>query len=409
MRRTKPGHRCALIFILVSLGLIFAPWPFLAYAQDKDRNEKRPKRQIVMAAEYPGVEVAVEENVSMDIIFHNRGRTDENVEIWIADKPEGWKVKVKTYRFAVTGAHVPAGDDKTLTFEAEPDKDVQPGDYKFRVESRTQDGRFKMAQNITVAVTEKKEISEKEKGVKLTTSYPVLQGPSDAKFEFSVEVDSKLDKDAVFDLFAQGPQGWEANFKPAFEQKYISSLRLKANQSQTIALEVKPLLIAKAGEYPVTMRISSNEAKAEAQFTVILTGRYDMEVGTPDGLLSLDARQGKPANMSFYVKNTGSATLNDVEFLSFKPENWKIEIKPQKIAIVEPGDLKQVEAVITPYDEALVGDYSVSIKVDGQRVSKDMEYRVTVKASSAWGWIGIGIIVFVILGLTGLFRWLGRR
>jgi uncharacterized membrane protein len=409
MSRTKPGQRYAFIFIWVLLGLILSPWPFFVYAQDKNMNEKRPERQIVMAAEYPGVEVAVEENVSMDIIFHNRGRTDENVEIWIAEKPEGWKVKVKTYRYAVTGAHVPAGDDKTLTFEAEPDKDVQPGDYKFRVEAQTEDGRFKMAQNITVAVTEKKAISEKEKGVKLTTSYPVLQGPSDAKFEFSVEVDSKLDKDAVFDLFAQGPQGWEANFKPAFEQKYISSLRLKANQSQTIALEVKPLLIAKAGEYPVNMRISSTEAKAEAQFTVILTGRYDMEVGTPDGLLSLDARQGKPANMSFYVKNTGSATLNDVEFLSFKPENWKVELKPEKIATVEPGDLKQVEAVITPYDEALVGDYLVGIKVDGQRVSKDMEYRVRVKASSAWGGIGIGIIVFVILGLTGLFRWLGRR
>ena len=42
-------------------------------------------------------------------------------------------------------------------------------------------------------------------GVKLTTSYPVLQGPSDAKFEFSMEVDSDLDKDAVFDLFANYP------------------------------------------------------------------------------------------------------------------------------------------------------------------------------------------------------------
>lgn len=95
-----------------------------------------------------------------------------------------------------------------------------------------------------------------------------------------------------------------------------------------------------------------------------------MEVGTPDGLLSLDARQGKPANMSFYVKNTGSATLNDVEFLSFKPENWKVALKPEKIAAVEPGGLKQVEMMVTPYDEALVGDYSVSIKVDGQRETR---------------------------------------
>ncbi len=409
MLRTKPGRRHAVILTLASLSLIFWQWPFFVFAQDKDEKETRPNRLIVMAAEYPGVEVAVEEDVSMDLIFHNRGRTDENVEVWIAEKPEGWKARIKTYRYAITGAHIPSGDDKTLTFEAEPDKDVPPGEYKFRIEAQTQDGRFKMSQNISIIVKEKDETGDKEKGVKLTTSYPVLQGPSDAKFEFSVEVDSKLDKDAVFELFAQGPQGWEINFKPAYEQKYISSLRLKANQSQTIALEVKPLFATKAGEYPVNMRISSSDAKAETQFTVILTGTYDMEVGTPDGLLSLDARQGKPANASFYVKNTGSAALNDVEFLTFKPENWKIELKPEKIAAIEPGDLKQIEAIITPYEEALVGDYSVSLKIDGQKVSKSMEYRVTVKASSAWGWIGIGIIVFVIAGLTGLFRWMGRR
>jgi uncharacterized membrane protein len=35
--------------------------------------------------------------------------------------------------------------------------------------------------------------------------------------------------------------------------------------------------------------------------------------------------------------------------------------------------------------------------------------RVTVKASTAWGWIGIAIIVVVIAGLSALFIWLGRR
>jgi uncharacterized membrane protein len=57
----------------------------------------------------------------------------------------------------------------------------------------------------------------------------------------------------------------------------------------------------------------------------------------------------------------------------------------------------------------LVGDYSVNVKVDGEKDSKNMEFRVTVKASAAWGWIGIGIIVLVIGGLIGLFRSLGRR
>jgi uncharacterized membrane protein len=224
-----------------------------------------------------------------------------------------------------------------------------------------------------------------------------------------MEVNSKLDKDAVFDLFAQGPKGWDINFKPAYETKFITSLRLKANQNQTIAVEVKPPPMTEAGKYPINVRVSSGDAKGEVQLAVILTGTYGIEVGTPSGLLSLDARQGKPANLSFYVKNTGSAANHDIKFMSFKPENWKVEFTPERLELVEPGDLKQVEMTITPYEDALVGDYSISINVEGEKASKIMELRTTVKASAAWGWIGIGIIVAVIAGLFGIFRWLGRR
>ena len=375
----------------------------------KQENEDRPARSIFMAAEYPGVEIPVDENISMDIIFHNKGKSDENVDVWISEKPQGWKAKVKTYRFSVTGVHVPAGEDKTLTFEAEPGKDVKPGEYTFEIKSKTADGKFNMDQTITVIVTGAEEKSVEDRGVKLTTSYPVIRGPSDATFEFSVEVDSKLDNDAVFDLFAQGPKGWDINFKPAYETKYISSLRLKANQNQTIAVEVKPAQMAEAGQYPINVRVSSSDAKGEAQLAVVLTGTYNLEVGTPNGLLSLDAGQGKPANMSFYVKNTGSADHHDIKFLSFKPENWKVEFTPEKIDVIKAGDLKQVELTITPYEDALVGDYSVSVNVEGEKASKIIEFRTTVKASAAWGWIGIGIIVAVIAGLFGIFRWLGRR
>lgn len=74
-----------------------------------------------------------------------KGRQDENVNVWIDQQPDDWETRIKTYRYTVTGVHV----------------------------------------------------------------------PSDATFEFSVEVDSELDEDAVFDLFAKGPQGWDINFKPA--------------------------------------------------------------------------------------------------------------------------------------------------------------------------------------------------
>jgi len=378
---------------------------------DKSNDDKnRPERLVVMAVEYPGVVITKDQDdVSMDVIFYNKGKREENVQVWVAQKPEGWKARVKTYRYTVTGIHVPSGEDRTLTFEAEHDKNIKPGKYQFRIAAQTPDGRFKMNQSVVVEVKSEQEGSKKERGVKLTTSYPVIRGPSDATFEFSVEVESKLDKDAVFDLFAQGPKGWDVNFKPAYESKYITSLRIKSSQSSTVAVQVKPALDAQAGKYPIKIRVSSGDAKAEATLTVVLTGTYSLEVGTANGLLSLEARQGKPANISFYVKNTGSAVNHDIKFMTFKPENWKVKFKPEKIEAINPGDIKQVEMTITPYEEALVGDYSVTVNVKGEKVSKHIEFRTTVKASPVWGWIGIAIIVAVVAGLFGLFRALGRR
>ena len=116
-----------------------------------------------------------------------------------------------------------------------------------------------------------------------------------------------------------------------------------------------------------------------------------------------------PNNEAVYVKNSGSGTLTNLQFLSFKPENWKTEFSPEKIDTLAPGELKQVEVSITPRDEALVGDYSVGLTAEAGKVSKTLELRVTVKASTAWGWIGIGIIVLVMAGLVFLFIRLGRR
>jgi uncharacterized membrane protein len=396
------------LFLVISLAMVtLLMMSASSFAQTE--KEKLPARAISMAAEYPGVEIAKDEDVSMDIIFHNKGRKDETVEVWISEKPKGWKARIKTYRYTVTGVHVPSNEDKSLTFEADPQEGIKPGDYKFRINARTSDGKFRMSQAVTVKVTADEGKSKEPKGVKLTTSYPVISGPSDATFEFSLEVDSKLDEDAVFDLLAQGPKGWDINFKPAYETKYISSLRIKSKQSTSVAVEVKPAMGAAAGEYPINVRVSSADANAEAKLTVTLTGTYGLEVGTASGLLSLEARGGRPANISFYVKNTGSATNHDIKFMTFKPENWKVEFKPEKIDALEAGGLKQVELIITPYEDALVGDYSVGVKVEGEKAAKTIEFRTTVKASAAWGWIGIGIIVIVIGGLFGLFRWLGRR
>ncbi len=408
MTRSKIGHIFLTLLVLAMVACLIGPASVLG-AEEEGKKDERPPRSIAMAPEYPGVIIPPGEDVEMDLILYNKGKADESIGVKVTSIPKGWKARVKTYRFTVTGAHVENGESARLTFFAEPKKkDIKPGKYVFKVKAQTQDGAFTSSQNIMVTVSEKAE-AEKKKSVTVTTSYPVLRGPTDATFEFSLEVDNKLDKEKVYNLTSKEPENWEINFKPAYEDKYISSLRLDKNQSKSVAVEVKPYRLAEAGEYPINVRVGSADAKAEAKLTINLTGTYKLEAGTPTGLLSLEARKGKLANLSIYVKNIGSATNHNIKFISIKPENWKVEFEPEKIEALKPDELKQVEVTITPAEEALVGDYSVGLNVDGEKDSKTMEMRVTVKASTAWGWIGIGIILLVIAGLGGLFTWLGRR
>jgi uncharacterized membrane protein len=390
---------------LMIIGILVSSISF-AQAEEKEKKDL-PPRKIQIAPEYTGVVVAEGESVSIDVTVADEGRQDEVVDVKLTSVPKGWKARLKTYSFDVTGVYLKSDSSKSLTLKAEPEEGTGPGQYLFSMEAQSQDGQLSSSENVVITV--KKGEKKANKGVGITTSYPVLRGPTDAKFEFSLEVENKSDKDSIFNLSAQGPKNWEINFKPAYEEKFFSSLRIKADRSESMAVEVKPYALAEPGEYPIKVKVKSENAAGEADLKVVLTGTYKLDVGTPTGLLSLDALQGKPANLSFYVKNSGSATENEVKFISFKPENWKVEFQPERLEALAPGDLKQVEVTITPAEQALVGDYSVNLSVQGTKATKNMELRVTVKSSTAWGWIGIGIIVIVIAGLVTLFVRMGRR
>jgi len=392
----------ALTGMLLSL-ICFAGAP--APAEEK---QDLPERKISVAVEYPGIVIPRGEDLSLDLIVANGGRTDEAVELTVQPPPDGWTAQLKTYRFGVRGVFVKSDSSKTVTLELEQDETLPPGEYTFTVEGRSSDGALRSTAELRVSV-EGEKTERKTEGAALQTAYPVLRGPTDGRFEFSVEVESRLEEDAVFSLTAQAPENWEVNFKPAYEDKFISSLRLKARQSQSVAVEVEPAPQATPGEYPILVRVKAPGAQAETQLTVILTGTYRLEMATTNELLSLSAVKGKSANLSFYVRNSGSAPLQDIHFLSFKPENWTVEFEPGQIEILAPDELKQVEATITPGADALVGDYSLALSAEAGKLSKNLELRVTVKASVVWGWVGIGLIIVVLAGLVFLFIRLGRR
>jgi uncharacterized membrane protein len=386
----------ALIFCLITPSLILA----------QEKKDLRPERGIAVFTEFSGVVVPRGETVRMDLILENKGRTDETVDVKISSVPKGWKATLKGGSYVVSGLYVPDGKSKNLALTLEPDKTVEPGTYVFGFDAQTADGKFASPSKLNVTVQERTAGLE---DIQITTSYPVLRGQTDAKFEFSLDIMNKIETDRTFNLAAVGPEKWEINFKPSYETKQISSFRIKGGTSQSVAVEVTPAKEASPGEYPILVRVTSGEKKAEVKLMIVLTGIYKLDAGTPSGILSLEAMPGKTANLSVFVKNTGSAVNRNITFSSFKPENWEVKFNPEKIDALEPNALKQVEVTIKPAQQALVGDYSVGVMVNGEKSDKTIEFRITVKASTAWGWIGIGIIIFVIAGLSALFIWLGRR
>ena len=56
-----------------------------------------------------------------------------------------------------------------------------------------------------------------------------------------------------------------------------------------------------------------------------------------------------------------------------------------------------------------MGDYTVTLSVDGEKASKSLEIRTIVQPAPVWEWLGIGLIGVVIGGMAGLFAWLGRH
>ncbi|OPL13961.1 MAG: hypothetical protein AVO39_02890 [delta proteobacterium MLS_D] len=400
--------RCAGKKVLPLLGvLIICGLAVIMSHPASARGASGSDRGLDMYFTYPQI-IIPEGTTSVDaeLSFKNTGKRGETVVLDLSDVPEGWKARIKSYAFDVTATRIPPEEERLTTLTLEPDADAKPGVYKVGVTAQTGDGAFKKSETLQVTVRAKEEV----KGtVELVSSYPVLQGSTDVSFEFALNITNRTRKEQAFNLLADPPRDWQVNFKPPFKEKFVSSIIMKADENQSVNVEVVPNRFAEAGEYNIPVKVAAGDITAETNLKVIITGTYSLNLGTQSDLLSLEVEKGKPVKFSIYVRNTGSATIQDIGFLSMKPENWEVKFEPETIDSLDHGSTKQVEMTIIPAEEALVGDYALGVSADSKKSSDDIELRVTVKASAAWGWIGIAIIMFVIIGLLGLFMTLGRR
>ena len=143
--------------------------------------------------------------------------------------------------------------------------------------------------------------------------------------------------------------------------------------------------------------------------TVSITGTYILTLSTPSGRLSFDAVANKESIVSLTVSNQGNVDLKNVNLTSSAPSGWTVAFSESTIDLLEAGASRELTATVTPSEDAMSGDYALTLTAKNTEVSDTAEFRVTVETETIWGIVGVALILLAAAGLWFVFRKYGRR
>ena len=348
-------------------------------------------------------------SVKVDLKLTNQTAEAMEVEVELVETPgEDWSPRLmgRITSFEVRRVLVLPDDPAQLKVIVDIPDEAAPGDYPIVVRAVSADGRFEETVRVVVTV---KGATEQTDQVDLEARFPFLQGPTGAIFEFSVTVRNRASDPVTLDMGALVPQGWSAAFKPSFEEKFLTSVSLEGNRSQNLVVQVTSPLTAAPGQYPIRVSANTGLSEVTADLGVVLTGTTEVRLGTATDRLNAKIGAGDESPISLVLLNTGTGVLRRVDLIAQTPQGWVITFDPGRVEEMQPEQIQQVTARVTPPGDAIPGDYSLVVLANAAETSDTLELRITVTQSSVWGWVGLAIVLVVVAGLGGLFFRLGRR
>jgi uncharacterized repeat protein (TIGR01451 family) len=126
-------------------------------------------------------------------------------------------------------------------------------------------------------------------------------------------------------------------------------------------------------------------------------------------VLSAKATAGQETTIPIVLTNTGEAAAEDITLSGTTPTGWKVTFDPKTVDKIAPNDTKEVQALLTPPEKAVAGDYQATLRANWRGDSASSTFRVGVSTSSLWGIFGIGIIGAALLVMVGAVARFGRR
>ncbi|WP_084957676.1 NEW3 domain-containing protein [Thermoactinospora rubra] len=349
---------------------------------------------LTLSTPYPSIEVEPGETVSLDVEVKGSppGRADLDV-----DAPKGWKHSLRGGGFVVSSVHAGSAEvtlDVTVPAEAK-------GTHEVTVTARGRGGE-RARLPITMAVR-----GGEEAGVRLEAEFGKLTGKPGDTFSYNVTLRNGAPKAITFALAVRGPSGWNVSANPA-SQARATTVKVDGGSTAALTVTADPPDGVTAGGYPIQLGVTGGGRQAAIELTAEVTGTVEMELGTPDDRLNASGSTGQQTRVSLVLTNKGSAPLTGVTLSASPPSGWEVKFEPETVDVA-PRQTARVTALVTPSDDAVTGDYMVTLTADKDGTRSSADIRFTVETSRWWGLFGLLVILAVAGGLWYVFRTFGRR
>lgn len=334
-------------------------------------------------------------NYSIDVI-NNTGQI-QDVALSVDTGKSKWNYELTSNGHKIQRIAVKPNESQNINLQLDVPLEVDKGEYAIKVNTN-----LGSVLNLKVQVSEQGTYK-----TELTSEQPSIQGHAETTFDFSATLRNRTAEKQLYALRAKAPAGWDVKFSVGGTD--VASVNVEPNASEEITISAVPPKQIKAGSYKIPIEATTNSTSAETEFEVVITGTYAMELTTPNELLSTSVTSGSSKKLDLVVKNTGTSPLNDINLSSTAPTDWEVTFEPQTIDSLEPGKTANVQATIKADEKAIAGDYVVNMSAQTAEKTADAQFRVAVKTSMLWGWLGVLIILAVAGGVYYLFRTYGRR
>ena len=355
-----------------------------------------------LLTDYPAVTVRPGTTSTVSLRLQNSQLPPERMALSVTGVPQGWTATLLGGGQPVAAAMAGTNSSVSLQLRLDVPANAAMGSQTLTIAANGDANKL----SLPVVVTLAKDLPAK---LTLEPELPALRGTPKSSFEFQVKVKNDSGRNLVVSLGAQAPANYETSFTEQYGSQELSSLPIEAGQTKTVKLKVKPPSTIGAGRYPVTVRASAEDATAETNVALEIVGQPRLTLTGREGLLSGRAEAGRETSIPIVITNTGTAAADEIELTSSAPSGWKIKFEPDKVDRLAPGANKEVQALVTPPEKAIAGDYAPTFNVTARGENTSTQFRIAVATSTMWGIAGAGIIAIALLIMVGAVARFGRR